>query len=123
MKRPLGVSLISCFYVFGSLVLLYTAFFYEPLATEVGIAEVFAVPAIPEQPMRVLVALFTFIMIFGYFSLKSWGFWVMLLYSLIFGLINLSLISPEVIQPFLGNIIMSSIVILYTISVKPSFLQ
>ena len=55
MKRPLGVSLISYFYIFGALVLLFTLIFYDVNANQFGIAEIFGLPNAPDQLVRVLV--------------------------------------------------------------------
>lgn len=116
MKRPLGVTLISCFYIFGSIFLLYTAVFYNPKTDEINMATRFGLSNahIPEQLFRVIVAFFSLVLIYGYIKLKKWGFWLMLGYSVIFGLISLTLSSEYKQQPFIGNTIWSLIVLIYT---------
>lgn len=73
MKKPLGVSLISYFYIFGAGVLMVSAILYNADANEIGIADRFGVPNYPEQMVRIIVAIITLIIIYGYISLKKWG--------------------------------------------------
>ncbi|GAA0336806.1 hypothetical protein GCM10008931_30510 [Oceanobacillus oncorhynchi subsp. oncorhynchi] len=121
MKRPLGVTLISYFYIFGAIVLLSTAIFYDPNANAIGIAERFGLHSIPERLMRVILALFSLVMVYGYIRLKKWGFWIMITYSIIFAAISLVLISNQTPQLYAGNMVFSIIVLLYTIYVKRVF--
>ncbi|MEK4343727.1 hypothetical protein [Paenibacillus sp. FSL P4-0184] len=74
MKRPLGVTLISCFYIIGALVLIFTAIFFN--ADGFGIAYRFGLPKFPEQIFRVILAVASLILIYGYMGLKKWGFWL-----------------------------------------------
>ncbi|MCK1985684.1 MULTISPECIES: hypothetical protein [Peribacillus] len=122
MKRPLGVSLISYFYILGAIVLLSTSIFYDSNANQIGIATRFGLSNVPEQLIRVLVALTSFIIIFGYMRLKKWGFWMMLVYSLFFLVISFSLSLTHNQHPFTGNMIWSILVISYTIYVNKYFL-
>ncbi|MFJ5624292.1 hypothetical protein ACIQD3_16525 [Peribacillus loiseleuriae] len=121
MKRPLGISLISYFYIFGAIVLLFTAIFYNADANPIGIAERFGLPDVPERFIRILVALISLGMVYGYIRLKKWGFWLMIIYSVLFGLISSLLVSNQSQQPFIGNLIWSIIVLAYTIYVKRAF--
>ncbi|MCM3782330.1 hypothetical protein M3231_05050 [Neobacillus mesonae] len=73
MKKPLGVSLISYFYIFGAGVLMVSAILYNADANEIGIADRFGVPNYPEQMVRIIVAIITLIIIYGYINLKKWG--------------------------------------------------
>lgn len=123
MKRPLGVSLISYFYIFGAVVLLFTAIFYNENADSIGIAERFGMPNTPERLMRVIVSIFSLGMVYGYIRLKKWGFWLMVIYSVVFGLISTSLITNKPQQPFIGNLIWSIIVLTYTIYIKKVFFK
>jgi len=123
MKRPLGVSLISYFYIFGAVVLLNSAVFYNADADFIGIAERFGLPNVPERFMRVLVALISLLMVYGYIRLKKWGFWLIIVYSVLFGLISSVLVSNQSQQPFIGNLIWSIIVLTYTIYIKRTFFK
>ncbi|WP_273853384.1 hypothetical protein [Guptibacillus spartinae] len=122
MKRPIGVTLISYFYLFGAVVLVFTAIFYDA-ANTIGIAERFGLPNAPERLMRGLVALTSLVLVYGYIRLTIWGYWFMIAYSVIFGCISALLVSYPSPQPFLGNMIFSIIVLMYTLYVRKSFRQ
>lgn len=121
MKRPLGVSLISYFYIFGAIVLIFTAIFFNPATNEIGLADRFGLSNFPEQLFRVLLAVVSLIIIYGYIRLKRWGFWLMILYSFGFGLISCILLFSYNQQPYIGNFIWSVIVLTYTFNVRKSF--
>ncbi len=123
MKRPIGVTLISSFYLFGGLVLLITAIYYDAGADTIGLAERVGLPNAPERLVRVLVALLSFVMAYGYIRLTRWGFWMMVTYAIVFGFISSLLVSNQSVQPFLGNMIFSLSVLIYTVYVRKSFLQ
>ncbi|WP_282137496.1 hypothetical protein [Rossellomorea aquimaris] len=123
MKRPLGVSIIGYFYIFGSIVLLFTAIFYQAGADTIGMSERFGVSVVPERTMRVIVAFFSLLMAYGYMRLKKWGFWLLITYSVLFGLISFILLTNEPQQPFIGNFVFSIIVLIYTIYVKEAFFK
>ena len=120
MERPIGVSFISYFYIFGAIILIFTAIFFEPNADELGLAERFGLD-IPEQLFKILLAVFTVIMIYGYMRLKRWGFWMMIMYSIGFGFISYVLALSFNQQPFIGNTIWSGIVLFYSFSIRKSF--
>lgn len=121
MKRPLGVSLISYFYIFGAVVLIVTAMFFDADANEFGMADRFGLPSFPEHLLRIVVAVVSLIVIYGYMRLKRWGFWLMVLYSVGFGIISYALLFSYNQQPFIGNFIWSLIVLIYTFYVRRSF--
>lgn len=121
MKRPLGISFISYFYIFGAVVLISTALFINPDAEEFGIADRFGLPNFPEQPFRIILAVVSLIIINGFMRLKRWGFWLMILHSFGFGLISYILLFSNNQQPFTGNFIWSVIVLIYTLYVRKSF--
>ena len=123
MKRPIGVSLISYFYLFGAVVLLVTSVFYDPNANSIGMADRFGLPDAPERLVRVCTAFLSLGMIYGYMRLKKWGFWLMITYSVVFGFISSILVSNQSQQPFFGNMLFSVVVIVYTIYVRKNFLQ
>jgi len=123
MKRPLGVTLISYFYLFGAAVMTFTAIFFVPEANEFGMADRFGLSSFPEQLFRIILAVFSLFMVYGYISLKRWGFWLMMFYSSGFGLVSFYLLSSYPQQPFIGNMIWSIIVILYTLYVRKFFFR
>lgn len=121
MKRPLGVSIIGYFYIFGAVVLLFTAMFYQADADTISISERFGVSILPERFMRIIVASFSLLMAYGYMRLKKWGFWLFIAYSALFGLISSVIATNQPQQPFIGNIVFSVIVLIYTVYVKGAF--
>jgi len=123
VKRPLGISIIGYFYIFGSIVLLFTSIFYQAGADTIGMSERFGVSVVPERIMRVVVAFFSLLMAYGYMRLKKWGFWLLITYSVLFGLISFILLTNEPQQPFIGNFVFSIIVLIYTIYVKEAFFK
>ncbi|WP_044338616.1 hypothetical protein [Rossellomorea aquimaris] len=123
MNRPLGVSIIGYFYIFGSIVLLFTAIFYQADADTISMSERFGVSVIPERIMRIVVALFSLVMVYGYMRLKKWGFWIFIMYSVVFGLVSFILLTNQPQQPFIGNFVFSVIMLSYTVYVKKAFLK
>lgn len=83
--------------------------------------DLFGLTHVPERLMRVVVAFITLIIIYGYMKLKKWGFWLMIVYSILFGTISLVLTLTYNQQPYIGNMIWSFIVLLYTLYTHKSF--
>lgn len=123
MKKPLGILLISCFYTLGCLVLFITSIFYDADANEINLAMRFALPGSYDRLFRVLAALTILFITYGYVRLRKWGFWAMIGYSVLFGVISLALSMTHHQQPFFGNMIWSTLVLLYTIHVRKAFFQ
>ncbi|ODG91245.1 hypothetical protein BED47_06165 [Gottfriedia luciferensis] len=123
MKKPLGISVISYFYIFGSIVLIISSIFYNATTNSIGIADRFGVSNVSEPFFRVIVAFITLLMIFGYFRLKKWGFWFMISYSVLFGSISFYLTIQDSQQPLIGNMLFSLFILFYTMYVKKSFFQ
>lgn len=121
MKKPLGVTLISYFYIFGAGVLIITALFYDPNANPIGFAERFGLPYVPERLIRVAVGLISLILAIGYLRLKKWGFWMMIAYAVLFAGVSFGLSLSHHQQPFIGNMLWSILVLFYTIYVKKAF--
>lgn len=119
-KRPLGVSLIGGFYIFGASILIITLILGSPIG-EYGIADRLGLPNVPENIARLVIALLSLIMAYGYLKLERWGYWTMMLYSLYFLVVSIVLSIQYNQQPFYGNIIWSIIVILYTFIKRKNF--
>jgi len=118
-KRPLGIILIGYFYVFGAFVLIATLF--TNATQEFGIAVRFGVPNVPENIMRVLVIIISLIMAYGYLSLKKWGYWFMITYTIYFLVVSINLSQQYKHQIFYGNVTFSIMVLLYTLSKRGYF--
>jgi len=123
LKRPLGVTIIGYFYLYGAFVLVLTAIFYQADANTIGIADRFGIPAAPERLVRILLANVSLVMAYGYLRLKTWGFWVMIAYSGLFGIISSLLMINDPQQPFIGNLLYSLIVMTYTIYMRKAFFK
>ncbi|MEH6939432.1 hypothetical protein V7056_16535 [Bacillus sp. JJ664] len=123
MKKPIGISVISYFYIFSAIVLLISSVFYNASTNSIDIADRFGVSNVSEPLFRVIVAFITLMMIFGYIRLKKWGFWFMISYSVLFGSISFYLTMQHSQQPYIGNMIFTFFILFYTISVKKSFFQ
>ncbi len=117
MKRPFGITLIGYFYIFGAIILLLTL----GVKQDIGINIRFGVPYLPEIAVKIFVALFSIIMAYGYLNLKKWGYWTMIIYSIIFSIISINQAVIYLSQPFIGNIIFSVIVIFYTFINRRNF--
>ncbi|WP_258210067.1 hypothetical protein [Paenibacillus radicibacter] len=103
--------------------MIVTAIFFNAEANEFGIAERFGLPHFSEQFFRILLAIGSLILIYGYLRLKKWGFWLMIIYSSGFGLISYNLLFSQNQQPFIGNFIWSVIVLIYTVFVRKFFFR
>lgn len=117
MKRPIGITLVGYFYIIGSIILILTL----GLKQDIGFNIRFGVPFLPEIVVRIFVALFSIIMAYGYLNLKKWGYWTMIIYSIIFLIISINQTNLYHSQPFIGNIIFSMIVIFYTFIKRNNF--
>lgn len=123
MKKPLGISIISYFYIFGAFILLFSLFFYDPTNNQINIASRFGLPNAPEKITRILVAILSLTIAYGFLKLRKWGFWLMVTYSITFGFISYVIVLNHPQQPFIGNIIWSFIVLSYTIYQRRVFFQ
>lgn len=116
-KRPSGITFVGYFYIFGSLVLLLTLGVKQEIAINVR----FGVPYLPETIVRIFIALFTIIMAYGYLKLKKWGYWTVMIYSILFLIISLNQIALYNSQPFIGNAVYSVFVLSYTFMKRNNF--
>lgn len=117
IKRPLGITFIGYFYIFGAIILLITL----GVKQDIGINVRFGVPYLPEIVVRIFIAFFSIIMAYGYLNMKKWGYWTMMIYSIIFLIISINQVNLYHSQPFIGNAIFSVIVIFYTFLKRYNF--
>jgi hypothetical protein len=118
-KRPQGITLIGYFYIWGAIVLLATLF--TSGADEFGIAVRIGLPVIPENTAKILMAVISLLIAYGYLKLKKWGYWVMAIYSSYFIIVSLILSLQYKQQLFYGNVIWSIIVLIYTLKKRKYF--
>lgn len=119
MKRPIGVHLIGYFYIMGSVILLLSLSAKQTVKFNVR----FGVPFLPETYVMIFVSLFSLVMAYGYLRMKRWGYWTMLLYSILFLLISLNQINQYHSQPFIGNAFFSMVVLIYTFMKRKEFFK
>ncbi len=119
MNRPMGITIIGYFYILGAMVLFLT------LGSEfdIGINVRFGVPNFSETLIRITIGLFSLIMAYGYLALSKWGYWTMICYSVLFGVISLTIVDSYKSQPFIGNAVFSMIVVIYTFRKRKYFLK
>ncbi|MBU3142553.1 hypothetical protein [Clostridium sp. CF012] len=118
-KRPLGITLIGYFYIFGAIVLIITLF---TNATEkYGIAVRVGLPNVPERLMKVLVSIIFLIIAYGYLKLKKWGWWLMIAYTIYLLVVSIILSNQYKQQLFYGNAQWSIIVLIYTLYKRSYF--
>lgn len=113
MKKeiPTGIKFIGWFQVFGALAVLLTLNVKQDVAFNVR----FAVPFMPEILVQSLLIVFSLVISYGYLKQRKWGYWSMLIYSLVFCSISLIQALNYNTQPFIGNFIYSAFVSIYTL--------
>ncbi len=119
--RPLGIILISSFYVFGAIVLL-VSMFTMPETVSRQIAERQGLPINMGISVLLLTAILALFIAYGLFSLSSWGFYLTLIYLTYFGGISFLLGGKSGIQPYLGNFLWSTLIIIYLLFKRKYFL-
>ena len=110
-KNPIGIKFIGWFQILGALAVLFTLNVQQTPPFNIR----FAVPFIPEFIVKICVGIFGIIIAYGYLKCLKWGYWSMLIYSILFCCISLTQIIKYGGQPFIGNAIYSAIVSIYTI--------
>ena len=126
-ERPLGLTLIGCFYIFGAFVLIVTLF-TNP-TEQFGIGVRFGLPNVPENIIRGLVSVISLIMAYGYLKLRKWGYWFMIIYTIYFLVVSIYMFiqysqqyGQYGQQPFWGNVLLSITVLIYTLNKRRYFL-
>ncbi|MHB8599237.1 MAG: hypothetical protein ACYDER_20800 [Ktedonobacteraceae bacterium] len=119
-RVPLGVMLIAGFYLFGALVLLISMF-TSPQGVSIQIAERQGIPPGIGLPILPLTAALAIVIAYGLFSLSTWGFVFTLLYLIYFGSISFLSGGKDGIQPYLGNLLWSLLVIIYLLIKRKRF--
>lgn len=111
-KTPIGITLIGWFMILSALAVLFTLKVQQNPPFNVR----FAMPFIPELLVRLCVVIFSLIIAYGYLRQSKFGYWSMLIYSILFSFISFVQASKYGSQPFIGNAIFSTIVAVYTLS-------
>lgn len=111
VQNPIGIKLIAWFQIFGALIVLFTLNIQQSPPFNVR----FAMPFIPETIIKILLVISTLIISYGYLRQTKYGYWSMIIYSVLFCCISFFQSINYGIQPFIGNTIYSGFVTIYTI--------
>jgi len=124
---PLGVQLISAFYVFGAMVLLL-CLFTNPVAVGSTIAERHGLAPSTGTWILPVIAGLALIIAYGLWSLSRWGFYLTLAYLVYFGVVsiilgglNFALTGAQAVQVYFGNFLWSALVATYLIVTRKRF--
>ena len=119
MKNSIGIKFIGWFQILGALVILFTLNVQQNPPINVR----FALPFIPELLVKICLGVFAIIIAYGYLKQLKWGYWSMLIYSILFFCISATQATKYSSQPFIGNAIYAAIVTIYTIYKNKYFLK
>ena len=120
--KPLGIMLISGFYIFGAIVLL-VMLAIDPTQTSSLIAERHGLPASTGSWILIIVSAFALVMAWGLFSLSRWGYVVTLIYLIYFGSLGLVLSAGQFDTIHFGNFVWALAVIFYLIIIRRQFFE
>lgn len=110
-KSLIGIKFIGWFQILGALIVLLTLNVKQTPAFNVR----FAVPFLPEVLVKIFVIILSLIIGYGYLKRTKWGYFSMLIYSILFCCISIFQMNQYNAQPFIGNFIYSAFVVIYTI--------
>ena len=120
--RPLGIVAISIFYLFGACVLFISMFTnYAGVAQQITLAH--GLPLDLKFIVLPAVAILAVVMSYGLYSLSRWGYYLTSIYQICFGVVSLLLSVSFGIQPFLGNLMWSSVVVMYLVIKRRTFIH
>lgn len=103
-KSLIGIKFIGWFQILGALIVLLT------------LNVRFAVPFLPEVLVKIFVIILSLIIVYGYLKRTKWGYFSMLIYSILFCCISIFQMNQYNAQPFIGNFIYSACVVIYNIT-------
>ena len=109
---PLGVVLITVFYLYGAIVLFLTLF-TNPVEAGRGLSASYGLSPAAGAWILPVVAVSAFLISFGLFTRSRWGYFLSITYFLYFGGVSLWLVLQSAQQPYIGNFIWSVMVLLY----------
>jgi hypothetical protein len=121
-RTPLGGVLIAGFYLIGAIVLLISIF-TNPTAVSRTIADVHGLPPAADAGILPIVAGVALLIAYGLYTKTRWGYFLTMIYLLIFGGINFWLMSQNFQQPYIGNSTWSVLVLFYLAWKRKYFLS
>ena len=102
-NKPVGIKWISYFQLFGSIMLLFTIGVEQNPAFNVR----FGVPFLPELFVKGFLIVCGAFVAYGYLQQTKWGFWSMLIYSILLCVTGLQVSVGTAVYPF--------VVVIYTL--------
>ncbi|WP_160031549.1 hypothetical protein [Paenibacillus sp. An7] len=111
IKNPMGIKIIGWFQIFGALVVLFTI----NMEQNPPFNERFSVPFIPELFVKLALVVIAMIIAYGFLKHEIWGYWSMLIYSILFSGISFLQAASYQSQPYIGNAIYAGFVAIYTL--------
>ena len=121
-NRPLGIAVISIFYLFGACVLYISMFTnYAGVAEQITLAH--GLPLDLKFIVLPAVAILAVVMSYGLYSLSRWGYYLASIYQICFGAVSLYLSVFFGKQPFFGNMMWSALVVIYLVIKRRTFIQ
>ena len=121
-NRPIGVVGISIYYLIRACVLFISMFTnYAGGAEQITLAH--GLPLDLKFIVLPAVAILAVVMSYWLYSLSRWGYYLTMLYQLCFGAVSLFLSVSFGQQPFLGNLIWSSVVVMYLVIKRRTFIH
>lgn len=115
--KPLGIILISGFYIFGAMILLIFLFI-NPTQVSSSIAERHGLPVTTDSWILLFVAGLALIIAWGLFSLSRWGYLLTVMYLIYFGSVGLFLSRGQITTIDFGNFIWSLLVIIHLVMIR-----
>jgi hypothetical protein len=121
-KPPLGIWLISAFYLFGAIIL-FISLFTNPIHVSRSIADAHGLPPQADTVILPLVICLALLIAFGLVQGNRWGFYLTSAYLFIFGAVSLWLSIQAPQQPYIGNATWSIMALIYLAWQRKYFLR
>jgi hypothetical protein len=119
---PMGVLLIAAFYLFGAAVLL-VSLFTNPVEVSSTIAAAHGLSAAAGTWILPVVAALAVLIAYGLLTGSRWGFFVTIIYTVIFGSVSIWLLIQNFEQPYIGNATWCFLVLVYLTAKRPALLR
>lgn len=110
--RPKEMTLIGSLYIFEAVIVLLALVVGGEEGLYIGVREI--ISNIPANILIPIVTILKLIIAYGYLKLKKWGYWLMLLYSLVVILMNSYLMLQFGLQLYIWETMFSIYVLRYT---------
>lgn len=118
-NRPKEMTLIGSLYIFEAIIVLLALVVGGEEGLYIGVREI-----VSDIPANILIPILTMLKLFiayGYLKLKNWGYWLMMLYSLVVILMNSYLMLQFGLQLYIWQTMFSVYVLRYTYQKRSVF--